>query len=56
MLIKDVMIFPNAIDAQESSNDYTCSETLNNESIDLWLSLMTLKELESQFVSVGADE
>ena len=45
LLLRDIMILPEILDKEESKNDDSCSEQLNEESFDLCMNLMTLREL-----------
>jgi len=45
ILVRDVMILPQVLEEDESKADEACSENLNNEGLELLLSLITVSEL-----------
>ena len=54
ILLRDVMILPELLDNEESKNDQSCSEQLNDESLKLCLNLMTISDIQPIFVKSGA--
>lgn len=54
LLVRDVCILPDTLDAAESKNDQSCSESLNSEAFQLLANLMSIKELHGPFISAGA--
>ena len=46
LLLRDIMILPEILDKEDDS----CSEQLNEESFDLCMNLMTLRELQPLFI------
>jgi len=50
LLLRDIMILPNILEREDNKNDASCSEQLNEESFDLCMNLMTLKELQLLFI------
>ena len=55
LLLRDIMILPNILDKEDSKNDDSCSEQLNEESFDLCMNLLTLRELQPLFIQSGAN-
>ena len=54
LLLRDIMILPELLDNEESKNDQSCSEQLNDEGCKLLMNLMTIRELQPTFVKSGA--
>jgi len=42
LLVRDICILPNILDAAESKNDASCSESLNAEAFELMANLMSI--------------
>ena len=56
LLVRDVCILPDILDAAQSQDDESCSEQLNAEAFELLGNLMTIKEFHGVFEAAGATQ
>ena len=56
LLVRDVCILPEILDAAQSINDEACSENLNAEAFELMANLMSIGEFHNVFEAVGATQ
>lgn len=54
LLFRDVCILPSTLDNEESVDDDSCSQALNQEAFELMANLMSMEELRGSFETVGA--